>query len=268
MKQRILGYSVWGRPIVCLQGGSGSRRVLLCAAFHGSEWITERLLQRFWAEFCRDEALRRCARVWAVPCVNPDGAAISRGTVTAAERQWAERIAAGQPLRLWKANARGVDLNLNYPAGWEQAVKIKGLSAPSPRNWPGPHPLSEPESRLMAALAQQVQPEVTVTLHAQGGEIYWEYGGIEPPGAEAMGREMARRSGYLLTQAAPGSSHAGYKDWLIARYGRPAYTVECGYGENPLPLSQLEALCRQVLPILETALRYPLPGDPRRVYHL
>jgi len=274
LKVYRIGTSVWGRPIVCLQGGGGSRRVLLCAAFHGSEWITERLLRRFWAEFRRREDLRRCARVWAVPCVNPDGVAISRGEITAAERQWAKRIAGEQPLRYWKANARGVDLNLNYPAGWERAVEIKGLSGPSPRNWPGPYPLSEPESRCMAELACRVRPDVMVTLHAQGEEIYWQYEGIEPPGAEAMGKEMARRSGYLLTQTPPESSYAGYKDWFLCRFGRPGFTVECGLGENPLPPEQLEEIWERVRPIPETALTFPngdwildknLQGDAARV---
>ena len=256
MTHRILGYSVWGRPIVCLQGGRGSRRVLLCAAFHGSEWITERLLLRFWAEFSRREDLQRCARVWAVPCVNPDGVAVSRGELTAAERRFACGVAGGEPLRYWKANGRGVDLNLNYPAGWERAVEIKRLSAPAARNWPGPHPLSEPESRIMAELACRVRPDVMVTLHAQGEEIYWQYDGIEPPDAEAMGEEMARRSGYRLAEVPAESAYAGYKDWFLRRFKKPAYTVECGLGENPLPLQQLDAIGERVMPILETALTF------------
>ena len=261
MKLEIIGRSVWGRPIVCLRGGMGSRRVLLCAAFHGSEWITERLLLRFWREFCRREDWRRCASVWAVPCVNPDGTAISRGQITARERTVARRIDGDIPLKLWKANGRGVDLNLNYPAGWEQAVACKGRTAPSFRDWPGPRPLSEPESLAMASLASRVGPDVLVSLHAQGEEIYWQYGGVEPPGAEAMGREMARRSGYRLTQTPPESSYAGYKDWYLQEFARPAYTVECGLGVNPLPLSRLDDIYARVRPILETALRFPLPDD-------
>lgn len=261
MKREILGRSVWGRPIVCLRGGMGSRRVLLCAAFHGSEWITERLLLRFWREFCRREDWQRCAAVWVVPCVNPDGTAISRGEISLRESAVLRRITGEDPSETWKANGRGVDLNLNFPAGWEQAVSYKGLRGPAPRNWPGSAPLSEPESRLMARLAARVLPDVLVSLHAQGEEIYWQYGGIEPPGAEAMGREMARRSGYLLTQTPPESSYAGYKDWYLQQFGRPAYTVECGLGVNPLPIGQLDEIYARVRPILETALCFPLPDD-------
>lgn len=233
--------------------------MLLCAAFHGSEWITERLLQRFWTEFLRREDLQNSARVWAVPCVNPDGVALSRGCAKPEEFAWAERIAfedCGFPAT-WKANGRGVDLNLNFPAKWEHAVTIKGLSGPSPRNWPGPTPLSEPESRIMARLAYTVQPDVLVTLHAQGEEIYWQFDGIEPAGAKSLGLEMAARSGYLLAEVPPESAFAGYKDWFIQEFCRPGYTVECGLGVNPLPITQLDAMYIRVRPILEAAVCHP-----------
>jgi len=264
MKQRTLGYSVWGRPIACLEGGSGTKKVLFCAAFHGSEWITARILWRFLAEFGKREDLNRAARLWAVPCVNPDGVILAMGRLPVWSPQYlVARGIAGEDLGFpltWKANGRGVDLNLNYPSGWDTAVRIKGLSEPAPRNWPGPFPLSEPESRLMAELAEDIRPDVMVTLHAQGEEIYWEYGGIRPEGGEALGREMARRSGYALTEVPPESAYGGYKDWFIDRFRKPAFTVECGLGTNPLPLSRLDEICGRVFPILETAILYN-PGE-------
>ena len=40
----------------------------------------------------------------------------------------------------WKANIRGIDLNLQFPAGWEQAKQIKfsqGFTSPAPRDFVG-----------------------------------------------------------------------------------------------------------------------------------
>lgn len=258
MEQTMIGYSAWGRPLVCRTGGAGCRRVLLCAAFHGSEWITELVLQRFLEELEGRTDWQRAAQLWAVPCVNPDGTALSMGQLPV----WSPQYLAARAIAekddgfpsTWKANGRGVDLNLNFPAGWERAVEIKGLRGPAPRNWPGPCPFSEPESRSMAKLARRVQPDVLVTLHAQGEEIYWQYGGIAVPGAETLGQKMAKRSGYLLAETPPESSYAGYKDWFIQEFHRPGYTVECGLGENPLPIAQLDAIYRHVQPILELAL--------------
>ena len=240
MYSSVLTRTCCGTPVYVYEGGSGSRRVLLCAAHHGSEWITACLLRRFLGEFERDCSLFSTAHLWAVPCVNPDGCAIS---LRDPDR------------RTWKANARGVDLNLNYPAGWARAAAIKGVHAPAPRDYPGTHPLSEPETRAMAELAVLAAPDIMVTLHAQGEEIYWNYGGIDLPEAHALGTVMAQRSGYRLCSPPPASSYAGYKDWFIEKFRRPAFTVECGSGENPLPLSDFRAIYARVRPILETALR-------------
>lgn len=55
------------------------------------------------------------------------------------------------------------------------------------------------------------------------------------------------------------SGFAGYKDWFIQDYNRPGYTVEAGYGENPLPLTQLPDILRDNLPIFLLGLT---GGDP------
>lgn len=38
------------------------------------------------------------------------------------------------------------------------------------------------------------------------------------------------------------SSFAGYKDWFIQNYNLPGYTIECGFGNNPLPISQFNTI--------------------------
>ena len=46
---------------------------------------------------------------------------------------------------------------------------------------------------------------------------------------------------------------AGYQDWFIQIFDRPGYTIECGLGENPLPLSQFESIWNANLGILTLA---------------
>ena len=78
-----------------------------------------------------------------------------------------------------------------------------------------------------------------------------------PPGrGKALGEEMARRSGYRLAAVPRESAFVGYKDWFIDRFRKPAYTVECGIGTNPLPLSQLDEICRRIFPALDAALLF------------
>ena len=50
------------------------------------------------------------------------------------------------------------------------------------------------------------------------------------------------------------ASHGGFKDWFIESFGRPGFTTEMGLGENPLPLSDLDAIYEKLAPALAAAL--------------
>ena len=157
----------------------------------------------------------------------------------------------------WKANIRGTDLNLQYPADWEKAKEIKcgqGVCSPAPAGYVGPAPLSAPESRAMYDYTLALSPELTISLHTQGEVIYWRYGECEPEGARAIAEEFARRSGYALADVPYASSFAGYRDWFIEHWERPGFTVEAGLGVNPLPLTDFDGIYENVRPILACGL--------------
>ena len=65
---------------------------------------------------------------------------------------------------------------------------------------------------------------------------------------------MAAASGYALEDTPYASGHAGFKDWFLQCFRRPAFTIEMGIGENPLPMTQLPALCRALRAIMTAAL--------------
>jgi g-D-glutamyl-meso-diaminopimelate peptidase len=158
----------------------------------------------------------------------------------------------------WKANICGVDLNSNYPAGWELARKHKfarGYTEPGPRDYVGPAPLSEPESCALSAYTTINDIAVTLSLHTQGEEIYRQYPNANPAGAEALAQKFAAVSGYALEDVPPESSFAGYRDWFIEKFNRPGFTIESGFGENPLPLSQFDDMYKKTSAILWEALQ-------------
>ena len=157
----------------------------------------------------------------------------------------------------WKANILGTDLNLNYPAGWENAKKIKysqGYTTPAPRDYVGTAPLSAPESDAVYRFTQKNNFSLTLSYHTQGEVIYWKYLNYNPPRALEIGKELSRVSGYTLELTPSESGYAGYKDWFIYYYDLPGYTVEVGKGENPLPITQFEKIYADNLPLLVTAL--------------
>lgn len=61
---------------------------------------------------------------------------------------------------------------------------------------------------------------------------------------------MADASGYALEVTPAASGYAGYKDWFIQEWNRPGYTVECGLGVNPLPVSQFDEIYSANEPIM------------------
>lgn len=273
-RRERLGFSVYGRPIDALILGRGERRVMYSAAHHANEWITTPVLLKFAEEV--GNALRAgssiqdvpasdlldAATIYLVPMVNPDGVDLVTGAIPPGSREYelAQNLASFYPEIPfpdgWKANLRGVDLNLQYPAGWEQARQIKfsqGYTRPGPRDYVGTAPLTQPEALVLAQYTQRVNPALVLAYHSQGQVIYWQFENYVVPGTRELGEEFARVSGYSLEDTPYNSSFAGYKDWFIQKYRRPGYTIEVGLGQNPLPLSQFDEIYRDNEGILVTA---------------
>lgn len=263
------------RPVRTLVLGNGPRKLLFTAAHHANEWITASALLRFAAEFARAieenapffgesaRILAEKATIYMVPMVNPDGVDLVTGTVQPGTLQYeqahllADRYPGIPFPDGWKANLLGVDLNLNYPAGWLRAREIKfsqGYTRPGPRDYVGRSPLNQRETIALAGYTEFLDPALVIALHSQGKVIYWQFDGIPVPGAKELGEKLARVSGYALEDEPENSSYAGFKDWFIRYFGRPGFTVEVGQGVNPLPLSQLGEIYDAVAPLLTAAI--------------
>ncbi len=273
-RTELLTASAFQRPVRTLVVGNGSRKVIYTAAHHANEWITSLVLLKFAEELAeaiqsggeifgqKAERIRQAVTIHMVPMVNPDGVDLVTGAIESEDIEYelAQRIAQDYPdipfPEGWKANLLGTDLNLNYPAGWLMAREIKfaqGYIRPAPRDFVGRAPLNQLETRALADYTQTVDPDLVLAYHAQGMEIYWQFMNYEIPGAEELGQEFARVSGYALAETPYASSFAGYKDWFIQQFHRPGYTIEVGSGENPLPLEQFDEIYRDNVGILVTA---------------
>mgnify|MGYP001165974965 FL=1 len=268
VRRRTIGHSVLGLPLVELQIGRGPVRIHMNGSFHASEWITTAVLMALIDDYLRalvDDAVLAGHRVLEyyhkvtlsiVPMVNPDGVNLVLNGPPEEEtyRNDVVRINGGSlDFSQWKANIRGVDLNNQFPARWEIEQARKPPKAPAPRDFPGFAPLTEPEAKAMAALAETSDFAMVVAFHTQGKEIYWGYEGLEPFEAEATVKAMAEASGYKAIRYI--DSHAGYRDWFIQMWKRRGYTVELGEGVNPLPLSQFAQIYQEALGLFLATLK-------------
>jgi protein MpaA len=128
----LVGRSSQGREIRVFERGNplAPRRVLVFGCIHGTECAALAVTRRLLAAQPADVDL------WIVPNLNPDG------------------YAAGV-----RVNARGVDLNRNFPYGWRR------LESRGDAEYPGPRPFSEPETRIATRLIADLRPDVTIWYH-------------------------------------------------------------------------------------------------------
>ena len=273
-RSELLTTTAFGRPIRTLVIGNGPRKVIYSASHHANEWITSLVLLKYAEDLAlaiendlqiggQDaKQIAETTTIYMVPMVDPDGVDLVVGAIKQGDIQFdlAKRLSEDYPQIPfpdgWKANLLGVDLNLQYPAGWLQAREIKfrqGFVSPAPRDYVGRAPLNQPETQALAGYTEAIDPDLVLAYHAQGKEIYWKFLDYEVATAQELGQKMAQASGYTLADTPYASSFAGYKDWFIQRFRRPGYTIEVGEGVNPLPLSQFPQIYRDNVPILTIA---------------
>jgi len=259
-----IGRSVMGRELYYIRLGRGSNEVSYNASHHANESITTPLLMKFIENYSKAYStgssilgynirqLFDLTSIYIVPLVNPDGVDLVAYWPTYSDPAFiraAQLNKTGLPLpSVWKANIRGVDLNLNYPAEWEREKQEEieqGITSPGPRDYGGEAPLSEPESRAMVDFTRAHNFRLVIAFHTQGEVIYWQFMNYAPPRALTIANQFAAINGYAVEAGTAEAAYAGYKDWFLQEYRRPGYTFEVGLGVNPIPLGQLPEIYRE-----------------------
>jgi len=195
-----IGRSVEGRPIVAQRfGGAGAplvRPLLIVGGIHGDEPASV------------DALLELAARldaapipIWLLPAANPDG------------------LMAGR-----KNSARDVDLNRNFPAR-------NFTTTHAPGYFPGPGPLSEPETRAIAALIDREPIRAAIAVHAPFACV--NHDGPADGWAAAVAAACGWPARADIGYPTPGS----FGSWLGVDRGLPVLTVEL----PPGPLAQFRA---------------------------
>ncbi|MGL5436080.1 MAG: M14 family metallopeptidase [Lachnospiraceae bacterium] len=270
MQTNVIGTSLDGRNIyeIILGNPDAEKHILIHAGIHAREYMTPLLVMKqleYGLEFYEQGSyegqplsniLDKVA-IHYVPMVNPDGITLTQFGVDALHSEelrqavmqcYSNDLSAGrtsaafeQYLLYWKANARGVDLNQNFPANWELASTS---ALPSYAVYKGESALSEPESQALANLTLSRSWSATISYHSMGEVIYWDYTDNQVREAsQELVNLIAATTGY---RPAGSSGHGGYKDWTqIKEDPIPGLTIETGSVACPLPLSQYERIWHQ-----------------------
>lgn len=194
LRRVLLGYSHEGRPIRAYRLGdpASDNVVLVVGCIHGNECAGTKVLAAL-----KKRPPPTGVKVWMIEALNPDGAA-------AGTRQ----------------NARGVDLNRNFPRKWRHQ------GARWSTYYSGPRPASEKETRHAMRFIEEIRPDVTIWYH-QAMSLVDRSGG-----RVAIQRRYARMVGLTLRRLDPLPGTA--TRWQNHRFDNStSFVVELPGGELP-----------------------------------
>lgn len=281
LRIRRLGLSEDGREILLASAGpeNADCSVLVQASIHGREYLNTALALGQLREYLawmpdkkeqpnsespyNKEGTEKASPfhslcIHVIPMANPDGVTISQAGPEGIRsrrlrtflwdcyrRDWEEGLTCEEPrayFSRWKANARGVDLNRNFSAGWRNC---QGSAYPSPERYKGEHPYSEAETRAIGRALLGCRPDCCISYHSSGNLVYW---GFESAGRlKERCRQLAfaasAATGYPLWAARESAiDQAGCSDECVSTYGIPALTIENGKGDCPLPAEEFPGI--------------------------
>ncbi len=255
----ILTKSILGEEISYFKIGVGKRKIISVAAHHGMEYITAAALYNVILIFL-DNLTRHGASYgvnvafllqkftfWFVPCLNVDGVdMVLSGVKENPLRDRQIRMNGGGDFSSWQSNARGVDLNHNYDFGFYEYKRLEAKEniLPGKTRFSGEYPESEPETRALANLVRVVSPELILSFHSQGEEVFFRP--RKNGKSLRIAKKCARLLDYKLSVPDGLSDYGGLSDYAGEALGIPSLTVEVGKGKNPLPMSKLPAITEKL----------------------
>lgn len=224
--------------------------MIVQAAMHAREHLTALVALCLAKRIIANPSLTLNGGIYFVPMSNPDGVRLCQEGLSWITDDYVKqnllRLNNGSDdFSLWKANACGVDINVNFDADWGQGKQ--NVMQPAPQNYVGEYAESAKETRALVEFTRHIKPIVTLSYHLKGEEIYWLFN----QSARRLFRDktyakaISTYTGYKLVSGE--GSVGGYKDWCVTELGIPAFTIEVGSDnfEHPFPYNQLSQIVRQ-----------------------
>ncbi|MBE5942353.1 MAG: peptidase M14 [Lachnospiraceae bacterium] len=256
---QIIGKTVDNRNIydVILGNPDAEKAVIFQASIHAREYMTSQLVMEqieYYLDHYDEEYKEKTYReifdkvcVHVVAMANPDGVTISQegisGIRKASLRKKLKKMYGANRTTIWKANARGVDLNRQFDYKFEYKIKKKYKKG-AYALYGGKKPVSEKETKTLVKLVNEVKPKAVVNYHAMGNVIYCNYGGKKKVQKKVykLAGEIRSLTGYYYMGL---DKSPGFANWLVCKKKIPSCTVEIGRNTTPVPISQFGTVWKQ-----------------------
>lgn len=272
VKLTSLGNTILNKeiPLITLGDETAKKSVLYVSTHHASENITTSVLLAFIKDYVKAyenssqisginlRYLFKMRKIYIVPMLNPDGVEYRLNGISD-DNPIKDRVIAyngNEDFTKWNANARGVDLNHNYNAYFDEYKiyeRANGIT-PGKTKYSGEYAESEPETQSLSNFIRLISDELKgiITLHTQGEEIYCKSNDKIVKNTEIISRHVSRLCSYPISNTEGSASYGGLTDWAIKEMNIPSYTLECGKGENPLDISQGKSIYARLRDLLFT----------------
>ena len=248
-KHFIIGKSTLGEDIVCFEIGQNKKKTILVqAGIHAREYITCFLLINV-IDYLKNIEID--GRIFIIPLLNPDGVRICLEGYEfineQRQREIVKNILKTTNKKLYKANANGVDLNVNFDCVWGKGSQ-NTTKGPDYQNFIGYYPNSESEVISIIDFTKKVNPLITLSYHSKGEVIYYGYEN-QPKSMISLQQKaldvISKTTGYnpIFTQ----NSSGGYKDYCIMKLNILGFTIEVANDSlaHPISLEQLPKIFRE-----------------------
>ena len=252
-------------PVIIIGNKNAKHQILIQGGIHAREHLTSWLLMsmaEYWCIYNITDYDDVCFHI--IPMSNPDGVVISQtGKLNSSQLKIYQNdkklkyTSFSQALytEKWKANALGVDINRNFPAGWGENKDER--KAPSSELYGGTAPFSSAEAKALRDYTLKYDFDVTISYHTTGSIIYYEYGNKEPVNSlsKSLAQSVKSVSGYILATSY-GVDGAGYKDWVMEYLGIPSVTIEIGCQEAALDKRELYSIFVRNYKVMPETIRW------------
>lgn len=162
---------------------------------------------------------------------------------------------------LWKANANAVDLNVNFDARF--GLGAKNAKFGGAENYIGRFANSEPETQALVKLVDKIKPDVTISYHCKGQEIYYQFfqGQKELLRDKEIAEIIEKTTKYKIVDVSASSS-GGFKDYCIEKLKIPAFTIEVGDGKlsHPIRVDNLKQIYKENKNVIHNILKHFVPN--------
>lgn len=263
VQYQIIGKSEDGRNIydVILGNPDAKKTMLVVSALHAREYMTSLLcmnqieyyLQNYQGKIDgkKGKNILQKIAIHYIPMANPDGVTISQYGIQKINspvlRRKLHRMSRGSTRR-WKANARGVDLNRNFPYLFLKAGR-RGSAG-----YTGPYAASESETIALVKLVNELQLNTrlqgVVNYHAMGSIVFGDCqkSGSFVNATRKMYRVARKTTGYRSAAGYRGSTSQGrgcLREYVMYGIGIPSITLEIGKYACPGSIREFPSIWRK-----------------------